>query len=287
MKADAALRDIPVIMISALDEVDSVIRCIELGAEDYLPKPFNPTLLRARVGASLEKKRLRDEVRGEPRAAGAGARFGARAAARHAAAASFPPHRRTQPVAGPRAHAAGARGRRRSLRLLLRRRATCSASWSATSPARVRRRRCSWRAPAVSSAWPYSWRERRTEDIDPALIVEAVNRELCQNNRRSHVRDAVSRRARHQDRLVLTYVNAGHPRRTCCAPGEAPELIDASRNAARGSRRARTRREPSTWPGDALFVCTDGVIEAMNDKGELYLIERLQASSARRPTRQP
>ena len=49
-------------MISALDEMDSVIRCIELGAEDYLAKPFNPTLLRARVGASLEKKRLRDEI---------------------------------------------------------------------------------------------------------------------------------------------------------------------------------------------------------------------------------
>src|SRR5262245_54048239 len=63
LKGDAALRDIPVIMISALEEVDSVIRCVELGAEDYLAKPFNPTLLRARVGASLEKKRLRDEVR--------------------------------------------------------------------------------------------------------------------------------------------------------------------------------------------------------------------------------
>ena len=62
MRADDRLRHIPVIMISALDEVDSVIRCIELGAEDYLSKPFNPTLLRARVGASLEKKRLRDEI---------------------------------------------------------------------------------------------------------------------------------------------------------------------------------------------------------------------------------
>ena len=62
MRADGRLRHIPVIMISALDEIDSVIRCIELGAEDYLPKPFNPTLLRARVGASLEKKRLRDEI---------------------------------------------------------------------------------------------------------------------------------------------------------------------------------------------------------------------------------
>jgi len=63
LKADATLREIPVIMISALDEIESVVRCVELGAEDYLQKPFNSTLLRARVGASLEKKRLRDEVR--------------------------------------------------------------------------------------------------------------------------------------------------------------------------------------------------------------------------------
>jgi class 3 adenylate cyclase len=60
LKADAALRHIPVLMISALDELDSVVRCIELGAEDYLPKPFDPVLLNARIGASLEKKRLRD-----------------------------------------------------------------------------------------------------------------------------------------------------------------------------------------------------------------------------------
>jgi DNA-binding response OmpR family regulator len=60
MKHDAALRHIPVIMISALDEIDSVVRCIEMGAEDYLPKNFNPILLRARIGACLEKKRLRD-----------------------------------------------------------------------------------------------------------------------------------------------------------------------------------------------------------------------------------
>ena len=62
MKADDKLRHIPVIMISAVDEIDSVVRCIELGAEDYLSKPFNPTLLRARVGASLERKRLHDQV---------------------------------------------------------------------------------------------------------------------------------------------------------------------------------------------------------------------------------
>jgi class 3 adenylate cyclase len=63
LRADAKLRHIPVIMISAVDEIESVIRCVQLGAEDYLPKPFNSALLRARVGASLEKKALRDEVR--------------------------------------------------------------------------------------------------------------------------------------------------------------------------------------------------------------------------------
>ncbi|HUG54742.1 MAG TPA: adenylate/guanylate cyclase domain-containing protein [Vicinamibacteria bacterium] len=60
MKADVLLRHIPVIMVSALDQIDSVVRCIEIGAEDYLSKPFDPVLLQARIGASLEKKRLRD-----------------------------------------------------------------------------------------------------------------------------------------------------------------------------------------------------------------------------------
>jgi len=60
MKADANLRNIPVIVISALDEIESAVRCIEMGAEDYIPKPFNPVFLRARLEASLRKKRLRD-----------------------------------------------------------------------------------------------------------------------------------------------------------------------------------------------------------------------------------
>ena len=62
LKADDGLRSIPVIMISAVDELESVIRCVELGAADYLPKPFNPVLLRARIGACLEKKRLHDRL---------------------------------------------------------------------------------------------------------------------------------------------------------------------------------------------------------------------------------
>ncbi len=60
LKSDMKLRDIPVIMISGVEAMDSIVKCIGLGAEDYLSKPFNPVMLRARVNASLEKKRLRD-----------------------------------------------------------------------------------------------------------------------------------------------------------------------------------------------------------------------------------
>ena len=65
LKAQESTRHIPVIMISALDELDTTVRCIAAGAEDYLPKPFNPVLLRARISACLEKKRLLDELRAE------------------------------------------------------------------------------------------------------------------------------------------------------------------------------------------------------------------------------
>jgi len=63
LKADAELREIPVIVTSGLEGVANVVRCIELGAEDYLQKPVNAVLLKARIGACLEKKHLRDEQR--------------------------------------------------------------------------------------------------------------------------------------------------------------------------------------------------------------------------------
>lgn len=63
MQADATLRNIPVIIISAMNDLQSVVRGIRQGAEDYLPKPFEPVLLQARISSSLEKKRLRDEHR--------------------------------------------------------------------------------------------------------------------------------------------------------------------------------------------------------------------------------
>ena len=63
MKGDAQLRDVPVIVTSAVEGLDSVVRCIELGAEDYLSKPVNAVLLKARIGSGLAKKQLRDQQR--------------------------------------------------------------------------------------------------------------------------------------------------------------------------------------------------------------------------------
>ena len=60
LRSSDRFRDLPVVMLSALDQTESIVRCLELGADDFLPKPFNPVMLRARVGACLERKRLRD-----------------------------------------------------------------------------------------------------------------------------------------------------------------------------------------------------------------------------------
>jgi class 3 adenylate cyclase len=60
LKADPALRHIPVVMVTSVDDIDSAVRCIELGADDYLSKPIDPVLLTARVNAGLAKKRLHD-----------------------------------------------------------------------------------------------------------------------------------------------------------------------------------------------------------------------------------
>ena len=60
MRDDESLRHVPVLMITALDDISSAVRCIELGADDYLVKPFDPVVLRARIKASLTRKRLHD-----------------------------------------------------------------------------------------------------------------------------------------------------------------------------------------------------------------------------------
>lgn len=275
LKATSELRNTPVVMISALSEMDSVIRCIELGAEDYLPKPFNPVLLRARVGASLEKKRLRDEVRQS--LARLEQEMGA---ARELQLAMLPrvfsPWTPEQPI---EMHAFMEPARQVGGDLY-----DCfyandhtfcflvgDVSGKGASAAMFMARARSLVRIAVTL-----WGEWRTDEIQPAMLVEAVNRELCQNN---------------EDRMfvtlflgsidtntgVLSFVNAGHPApHLLCASGETGQ-IEARPGIPLGLR-SGARYDGRTLvilPGDALFVCSDGVFEALNELGELFTMERL------------
>ena len=151
LKDQRRLHDLPVIMISALNEMTSVVRCIELGAVDYLLKPFNQVLLRARLGASLERKRLRDQVNAHLFAARAGAGGGPRSADEHAAAGVSPAGRGN--VRWTYGASSIPRGKSAATSMISSPPGTDrSVSLSATSPAKACLRRCSWRVRRASSA---------------------------------------------------------------------------------------------------------------------------------------
>jgi phosphoserine phosphatase RsbU/P len=275
VKGAPALRDIPIIMISALDEIDSVIRCIELGAEDYLNKPFNPTLLRARVGASLEKKRLRDAVRRnlerlEQELDSARALQLAMLPNRFPACSPSHPvavHAVMQPAkeVGGDLYDCFYAGEHTFCFLV------GDVSGKGASAAMFMARARSLVRITVSL-----WREWRADDIDPGALIEAVNRELCQNN---------------DDRMFVTlflglidtrtglvsFINAGHPPPHLLSKTGETKQIDAKPALPLGIRHQACfqTRTLAIQPGDALFVCSDGVFEALNDKGDLFSIERL------------
>jgi sigma-B regulation protein RsbU (phosphoserine phosphatase) len=276
VKAAPALRDIPIIMISSLDEIDSVIRCIELGAEDYLNKPFNATLLRARVGASLEKKRLRDEVRRNLERL-AHELDSARALQLAMLPRQFPTCSPSHPVAvhavmQPATEVGGDlydcfyAGEHTFCFLV------GDVSGKGASAAMFMARARSLVRIAVNL-----WREWRTDEIDPGALAQAVNRELCQNN---------------DDRMFVTmflglidtrtglvsFVNAGHPRPHLLSTTGETRQIDAKPAMPLGVRSQSQfqTRTLAILPGDALFVCSDGVFDALNDKGDLFSIERLR-----------
>jgi sigma-B regulation protein RsbU (phosphoserine phosphatase) len=274
-KAKPTLRDIPIIMISALDEVDSVIRCVELGAEDYLTKPFNPTLLRARVGASLEKKRLRDEVRKSLE------RLEHELEAARTLQLAMLPHQfptcsSAHPVA---VHAIMEPAREVGGDLY-----DCFYAGEETfcflvgdvSGKGASAAMFMARARSLVRITVNLWREWRRDPVDPARVLGAVNGELCQNNDdRMFVTLFLGLIATRTG--VLSFVNAGHPPpHLLCATGETRQ-IEAKPALPLGVRRqAQFRtRTLAINPGDALFVCSDGVFEALNDEGDLFSIERL------------
>jgi sigma-B regulation protein RsbU (phosphoserine phosphatase) len=277
MKANPALREIPVIMISALSELDSVIRCIELGAEDYLPKPFNPTLLRARVGASLEKKRLRDAVRASL------ARLeqemdAARKLQLGMLPMAFPACTPEQPID---VHALIEPAREvggdlydffyASEHLFCFLIGDVSGKGAAAAMFMARTRSLVRMAVQL-------WKKMSDDQIAPTHIAEAVNRELCQNNRdRMFVTlflgmlDAKTG--------VLTYVNAGHLVPCVLHPSGSIEPVNDKPAMPLGVREGAAYQERivTLRPDDTVFVFSDGVTEAMNAAGEFYGDERLKS----------
>jgi sigma-B regulation protein RsbU (phosphoserine phosphatase) len=275
VKATPALRDIPIIMISSLDEIESIIRCIELGAEDYLSKPFNPTLLRARVGASLEKKRLRDEVRRNMLRLAQELQ-----AARTLQLAMLP---RQFPICSP-SHPIAVHAVMEPAREVGGDLYDCfyadehtfcflvgDVCGKGASAAMFMARARSLVRITVSL-----WREWRTDDVDPGALLEAVNRELCQDNDDCMFITMFLGLIDTSSGLV-SFVNAGHPRPHLVSSTGETRQVDSKPTLPLGVRReAQFRtRTLQILPGDALFVCSDGVFEAVNGKGDLFSIERM------------
>jgi sigma-B regulation protein RsbU (phosphoserine phosphatase) len=278
MRADARLRGIPVIMISAVDELESVIRCIELGAEDYLPKPFNPTLLRARVGASLEKKRLRDEVDAHL------ARIeqeleAAREIQLGMVPSDFPAPTPDAPV---EIHAALHPARQiggdlydffyrdpQTLCLVV---ADVS---DKGAPAALFMARTKTLVRLMATLLPMPDGRRPGPDD----VVARVNEELCRDNRQgmfATVFFAMLDLARRE----LSYCNAGHTVPYVVDRNGATATLDGARGKPVGIRPTfgYAAAARSLAPGDWLFLYTDGVTEAMNGAGELFEEQRLEAS---------
>jgi sigma-B regulation protein RsbU (phosphoserine phosphatase) len=275
VKATPVLRDIPIIMISSLDEIESVIRCIELGAEDYLSKPFNPTLLRARVGASLEKKRLQDEVRSNMERL-ARELDSARALQLAMLPRQFPPCSPTHPIA---VHAVMEPAREVGGDLYdcfyAGERTFCflvgDVSGKGASAAMFMAR-----ARSLVRITVNLWREWRTDQVDPAALLEAVNRELCQDNSDCMFVTMFLGLIDTRSGLV-SFVNAGHPPPYLVSTTGETRKMDTKPAVPLGVRR-QTRFQTQMLeirPGDALFVCSDGVFEAADGKGDLFSTERL------------
>jgi sigma-B regulation protein RsbU (phosphoserine phosphatase) len=277
LKASTKLRHLPVIMISALDEMDSVIKCIELGAEDYLAKPFNRTLLRARIGASLEKKRLRDEVRASlqrlERELDA-----ARTLQLGMLPRVFPACTPEQPV---QVYALMEPAREvggdlydcfytsAEIFCFLVGDVSGKGAPAAMFMARTR---------SLVRMSVELWRQLSLDALSLARIAEIVNRELCQNNdERMFVTLFLGMLDTRNG--ALAYVNAGHPVPWLLRVAGDIEQLDGKPEMPLGVRRdtAYQSRLATLRPGDAVFAVSDGVTEAMNALGALYTSKRLNA----------
>lgn len=276
LRADERLRDVPVIMVSALNEIDSVVRCIELGAEDYLGKPYNPTLLRARIGASLEKKRLRDEVRATRDRLEAELQ-----SARDVQLGMVPSDFRLPVEAGhfeiyatlqPARQVGGdlydffcdERGRLFFVVADVSDKGAPAALFMARTKTMIR---------MVATLC----RDGEGAPLPPDQIVGRVNAELCRDNGQGMF---VTMFFAMLDPATgwLAFCNAGHNLPYVVGREGSVQVLDGARGKPLGIRSTFSYETATRQfaPGDCVFLYTDGITEAMNPAGEWYSEPRLE-----------
>jgi sigma-B regulation protein RsbU (phosphoserine phosphatase) len=280
LRADKALAQTPVVMISAATELDTVVRCSELGAEDYLPKPFNPVLLRARLGTVLEKKRLRDQLarqldRMESELAEA------RRQQLSMLPDAFPEADAAHPVAVHAVmHPAREVGGDLYDCFVTVPGVLCIAVGDVSDkgmPAALfmARTRSALRASALQHAATHG------RPPLPSELMAVLNEELCKNN---PICMFVTLFVGFLEVATgaVAFANAGHVRPWRLAPDAAPQEMVIKAGLPLGVMPGARHADLSMTleKGEALVVITDGLPEMMDADGAFYTLERVEADLA-------
>ena len=268
LRAKQRLAQLPVIMVSAASEQESVVRCIELGAEDYLTKPVNATMLKARVGATLEKKRLRDDARLRMVELG------------HELAAA----RELQRGMVPLDHEI--EGSPVALHFLLEPARElggdlCDFLFSDNDTLWIGLGDVSGKGVAAAIFMARTWSVLRSiagraprassEDSDPGRVLMIANRELCKANEKSMFCSVFLARVQLRTGM-LDFANAGHLPPYLLRASGTVEAISSMPVMPVGAmpETVYTAGSIQLAPGDGLFIYSDGVTEATNTAGVQY-----------------
>jgi phosphoserine phosphatase RsbU/P len=277
LRNENRLEETPVIMISAATELDTVVRCLELGAEDYLPKPFNPVLLRARLGSVLEKKRLRAEVRRQLSRMEA-EMAEARRQQLSMVPTEFPSMETGVPIdVHAVMHPAREVGGDLYDCFALNDRTLCIAVGDVSDkgmPAAL----FMARTRSLLRAATLQFSAVAGREPSPAEIARVMNVELCKNNPLCMF-VTLFFGFLDLDSGLLRYVNAGHVRPFLLHADRLPEELVCPSDPPLGVVETARFRDGSLTvaPGDGMVIVSDGVPDMNNAMEDSYSLERVLA----------
>ena len=274
LQREGRLRDLPVIMLSASGEMDSIVQCISLGAEDYLSKPYDPILLRARINASLEKKRLRDRVREQLRAIEQELNVAARLQ-QSILPRKFPVSEHLEIFAEMTPARAIGGDFYDFFPIDDTRFGFAIADVSGKgAPAAL--------FMALSRAFLKAAASEGRAGMSAGECLTRVNRLIQAENRTGMFVTAFYGILNLQTGAI-EFANAGHNHPYLLRAGHPPVMLDHRNSLVLGMRKAveYPTHQLQLQPGDRLFLYTDGVTEAMTEEGEEFSEERLAQALAR------